>query len=368
VPRLRFGDLACERHEEESVLDALLRAGAAVSYACKAGSCGSCLVKAAPSEPVPAKAQAGLKDAFKAGGYFLACSCYPEGDFAAVPAGADARSPARVERVERLTPSVLRVRLACDDPSFAYRAGQYLTLFRDDGLARSYSIASLPGEPIELHVRLVPGGRLSGWLAAPEAIGAMVQIQGPSGECCYIAGREDQPMLLVGTGTGLAPLYGILRDAIRAGHRGPVHLYHGALNDAGFYLQDELRTIAGAHAGVHYVPTTLEREGPLDTLLRTRHPNVAGHRASCVAIRRLSPGCARSCSWPARRSTTSTPTHSRRRSPPVAALLSIAGRAGPCPPKNIARRPGVLEPVERIARAEAATPPPYLLDARYEAR
>jgi ferredoxin len=45
VPRLRFGNLACDRRADESVLDALLRAGAAVSYSCKAGRCGSCLLK-----------------------------------------------------------------------------------------------------------------------------------------------------------------------------------------------------------------------------------------------------------------------------------------------------------------------------------
>jgi len=278
VPQLQFGDLACDRHADESVLDALLRAGAAVSYSCKAGSCGSCLLKTPQLDRLPAKWQAGLKDAWKASGYFLACSCHPEGDFTAVPVGNEARSRAQVAAVERLTPSVLRVHLRCDDEAFAYRSGQYLTLFRADGLARSYSIASLPGEPIELHVRLITGGRMSGWLAGPEAIGAEVQVQGPSGECCYIAGREDQPMLLVGTGTGLAPLYGILRDALRTGHRGQVHLYHGALNDSGLYLQDELRAIAAAHEHVHYQPTTLDGAGPIDTVVRARHANVAGHR------------------------------------------------------------------------------------------
>jgi len=277
VPQLHYGGITCERHDGESVLDALLRAGADVSYSCKAGSCGSCLLRTARAQPVPAQAQAGLKEAWKADGYFLACSCYPEGDFSAVPAGADARSRARIAAVEPLSRSVVRVRLHCEDAAFTYRSGQYLTLFRDDGLARSYSIASLPSEPIELHVRLVSGGRMSGWLAE-DAAGAEVRIQGPAGECCYIPGREDQPMLLVGTGTGLAPLYGILRDAMRSGHRGPVHLYHGALNDDGLYLQDELRGMANAHASVEYVPTTLEREGPVDAVVRARHPKVAGHR------------------------------------------------------------------------------------------
>src|ERR1019366_6954129 len=122
-----------------------------------------------------------------------------------------------------------------------YRAGQFVSLFREDGLARSYSLASLPGEgALELHVRKIPGGAMSGWLysqalhsqalhsqsldrAQPGAqSGVPVWIQGPSGNCFYVPGKADEPLLLAGAGTGLAPLYGIARDALQQGHSGPI--------------------------------------------------------------------------------------------------------------------------------------------------
>lgn len=67
---------------------------------------------------------------------------------------------------------------------------------RGDGLARPYSIASVPEHDrsrIELHVRLVPGGRMSGWLVGPEIRGAGVRVRGPPGDCFYVPGRRRCP-------------------------------------------------------------------------------------------------------------------------------------------------------------------------------
>jgi len=280
VPRLEYNGREYDRQAGESVLDALLRAGAAVSYSCRAGSCGSCLMQTSQVDAVPAAAQAGLKDTWKARGYFLACVCTPASDFAATPVGADVRTAATITAVETIAEGVLRVRLQPRD-AFAYRPGQYLTLFRADGLARSYSIASLADDGIELHVRRHAGGRMSEWLAAlaeSGAAGVAVSIQGPMGECFYLPGREEQPLLLVGTGTGIAPLHAIAHDAMRAGHRGPVHLYHGAATGAGLYLDGPLRQLDAAHANVHCTQTTLEGDGPIDRLVLQQHRSVSGWR------------------------------------------------------------------------------------------
>jgi NAD(P)H-flavin reductase len=58
----------------------------------------------------------------------------------------------------------------------------------------------------------------------------------------------------VGTGTGLAPLIGIARDALRQGHSGPIHLYHGSSTAEGLYLMAELREMDQANANFHYQP------------------------------------------------------------------------------------------------------------------
>lgn len=273
MPTVRYGAFACELQENESTLDALLRSGAPVPHSCKAGTCGSCMLRAIGGS-VPARAQAGLKDSWKARGYLLACVCHPEDDLTLAGVDADAQVQARIVDLHPFSTDVLRVRLACIAP-FEFLAGQYLSLVRPDGLARSYSIASLPGGDIELHVRLLPNGRMSSWLRDSAHVGDTVSVLGPNGDCFYTAGRPAQPLLLVGTGTGLAPLYGIAREALRVGHTGPIHLIHGAVRAEGLYFQDELRALDG----VQYRPTLLESEGPIDQVVLSMFPKPAGMRA-----------------------------------------------------------------------------------------
>jgi NAD(P)H-flavin reductase/ferredoxin len=270
--------------EEETVLDALLRNGVRTAHSCKSGSCGSCLMRVS-SGCVPAKAQAGLKETWKARGYFLPCVCRPEVDLEISSVGDDARFGATITSLRLLSSDVLDVRLRTDEP-ISFRAGQYVTLMRDDGLARSYSIASLPehGE-IELHVRKLAGGKMSGWLHSEAKVGERLSVLGPSGECFYVQGNDEQPILLAGTGTGLAPLYGILRDALKNNHRGPIYLFHGALYAGGLYLVDELRRLAAQYGHFAYVPAVLNGEesgdlavGPLDKIILQRFPKLGGWR------------------------------------------------------------------------------------------
>lgn len=283
MPSIQFEGQSFPLLEGESVLDALLRNGMKAPHSCKAGACGSCLMRAADGA-LPAKAQAGLKDSWKAQGYFLACVCRPETDLE-VMTGVDTQLGAMIQSLQFLSADVLEVRLRCDAP-ISFRAGQYVTLVREGGLARSYSIASLPHEgELELHVRRIAGGKMSGWLHDEARIGERLSVLGPSGECFYVPGKEEQPMLLVGTGTGLAPLYGILRDALRQGHRGPIHLFHGALHTGGLYLVDELRRLMQRHSQVEYIPAVLngsEAEGlevgSIDQVVLKRLPKLSGWR------------------------------------------------------------------------------------------
>jgi CDP-4-dehydro-6-deoxyglucose reductase, E3 len=281
---VRFEGKSYALVDNESVLDGLLRHGVRVSHSCKAGVCGSCVMKAS-SGLLPAKAQAGLKDSWKSRGYFLACSCVPEGDLEIAGPDYDLRFGATIRSLNRLSDDVIQARLA-PDAAIDFRAGQYVTILREDGVARSYSVASLPEEgELELHIRRIPKGAMSGWFHDAAKPGDRVTVIGPSGECFYVSGREDQSMVLAGTGTGLAPLYGILKDSIARGHRGPIHLFHGALHPGGLYLVDELRAMAQQNSQVRYVPAVLRGEdahgitiGALDRVIAERVPNLSGWR------------------------------------------------------------------------------------------
>lgn len=144
--------------------------------------------------------------------------------------------------------------------NFEYRAGQFVTLHRSDGLARSYSIASLPEDgQMEFHVRRIPNGRMSQWIHDELRPGDSLEFSGPFGNCFYVDEASARPLLLAGVGTGLAPLLGILRDALRHRHSESIRLYHGALRPESLYYVRELRALADRNSDVvNYVPCALE--------------------------------------------------------------------------------------------------------------
>lgn len=258
MPTIRFGRQAIELRDEQSVLGALLGAGCDIPNSCRAGACQSCLMQAVQGTP-PVQAQEGLKDTLKADGFFLACQCHPIQDLEVALDPSKSRVPATIAATELLAEGILRVRVEPNSP-FSYRSGQYLTLWLDGHTARSYSLASVPeldGEQIILHVKRMPGGILSGWLFDRAKAGNRVEIQGPMGSCFYLPGEPQSKLMLVGTGTGLAPLYGILRDALNQGHEGDIHLLHGALIQSGLYLHDEMTGLAARHSNFHYHPCVL---------------------------------------------------------------------------------------------------------------
>jgi CDP-4-dehydro-6-deoxyglucose reductase len=281
MPQVLFAGAGYEVAPNETVLDCLLRNGHRIPHSCKAGACQSCLMKSDTTIP-----STDIKDTLAAQGYFLACAHRPTEDISVTLPATDQRHPARISKLEPLNQTVMRVRLRPEQP-LDYFPGQYVTLFREDRVARSYSIASLPHEDeIELHVRKVPGGAMSEWLHTPATLGSMVTLQGPAGNCFYTAGSCHQPLILAGAGTGLAPLYGILRDALAQHHQGPIWLFHGALTTAGLYLTDDLLTLQSRHPNFRYIRSVLRETessagaeiGELHNTILTRFPNLAGHK------------------------------------------------------------------------------------------
>jgi CDP-4-dehydro-6-deoxyglucose reductase, E3 len=285
MPRIVCDGREVEVRSGEHLLDALAQAGISIPSSCRVGACQACLVQATSGTP-PAESQAGLKDSLRAQGYFLACQAKPTEDLELSLRGAVALEvPAVIADVERIAADVLRVTLAPGRP-FAYSAGQFLTLIREDGLARAYSLASLPTESqLELHVRVLHRGAMSGWLGSPAALGSSVRLRGPTGDCCYVPGAPEQSLVLAGVGTGLAPLWGVLRAALAAGHHGNIELWHGARTPDALYLTDELTRLSVKHPNVSYHACALESLGPsavtlgpLDELLLNAIPSFAERR------------------------------------------------------------------------------------------
>ncbi len=249
--------------EGETVLDALIRQGRNPPFSCRHGVCLVCLQRCTDGTPTEASQRA-LRPGLQRLGYFLPCKCVPEGDLdLAPPRPADLFGRAVVQQKELLAKDVCRLLLE-PATSLYYHAGQFVNLRREDGLTRPYSLASLPAEDpyLEVHVKRLAGGTMSGWIFDDLAVGDELEFQGPEGRCYYVPGTQKQDILLVGTGTGLAPLAGILRDALHVGHEGRLRFLHGSRTLEGLYLHRWLTELAARHPNLEYLPCISGDDAP----------------------------------------------------------------------------------------------------------
>jgi len=95
---------------------------------------------------------------------------------------------------------------------------------------------------------------MTNWIFSQFNIGDSVDFQGPIGECFYTSADPNCQINLIGTGTGAAPLIGILKDALKSGHKGAIVFYHGASAIEGLYLHDELLEIERNNNNFSYRP------------------------------------------------------------------------------------------------------------------
>ncbi len=285
MPNIHFNGIDYPCNAGESVLDALTRQGVMVPFSCRNGICQTCMMQSAEGN-VPAAAQNGLKSTLQAQNYFLACACYPDENMkVSVTAESSRLLSATVTAIRPLNSEIVCLGLDCPELT-EYRPGQFINVFRDSHFSRSYSIASVPEDGyLRLHVRRLPDGRMSNWIHDELAPGDSLHISPPLGSCFYLPGQSGQPLLLIGTGSGLAPLLGILRDALNQHHTGPIYLYHGSRDRAGLYLVDELREMERAHRNFHYIPCISTATGSSDyqagralDVAMTMHPDLAGWR------------------------------------------------------------------------------------------
>lgn len=272
--------------EDQPVLDAFLRAGIWMPNSCNQGTCGTCKLRVVSGEVDHRSSPADtLTDDERATGLALACQARLRSDAVVESTGAAggrATHPLRdltatVLEVADIARDTRRVRLGLPEP-LAFDPGQYVELtVPGTDLRRQYSLANTADEDkvLELHVRLVAGGAATeGWLFDGLAVGDRVEVTGPLGDFVLPAADEDDggPMVLIGGGTGLAPLLGLVRTALARHPQREVLLYHGVRGAADLYDLDLPAEIAEAHPRFTFVPVLSHEPAPDGTGYRTGLP------------------------------------------------------------------------------------------------
>lgn len=254
--------------EGETILDAGLREGLALPYECRNGGCGLCLcsVEHGSIEHRPYQRSA-LPDALKAQGKALMCCAVPRGDVVIevegfVPGETTAVATVHsgtVAGLERLADDVMRVLIDLPEgATLDFEAGQYIDILLDDGQRRAFSFANAPHtrEQIELHVRLVPGGRFTTHVFEGMKVGDTLRFEGPRGS--FTLRDSMHPILFVAGATGFAPIKSIVEDAFRRGIQRPMRLYWGVRQRKDLYMLALCEQWQKEHPNFTVVPVVSE--------------------------------------------------------------------------------------------------------------
>lgn len=253
--------------EDETILDAGLREGLALPYECRNGGCGLCLcsVEHGNIDHRPYQRSA-LPDAQKAQGKALMCCAVPRGDvvidvedFTGAAAQAAEVHTATVAQLERLADDVMRVLLQLPEgKTLDFAAGQYIDILLDDGQRRAFSFANRPhaSSQIELHIRLVPGGRFTTHVFEAMRVGDVLRFEGPRGS--FTLRESTHPILFVAGATGFAPIKSIVEDAFERGVQRPMRLYWGVRQRKDLYLLALCEQWERDHANFTVVPVVSE--------------------------------------------------------------------------------------------------------------
>jgi CDP-4-dehydro-6-deoxyglucose reductase len=245
----------------EPVLQAALAAGLNLPHSCKSGHCSSCRARLLAGEiHYPNGRPPGVTAEEAANGQVLLCQARPRSDLVVearlIASVADVEIktlPCRIARLTPLAADVLEVLLQLPAVEhLRFHPGQYLDILLEGGRRRSFSIACPPHDAglLELHVRRVAGGGFTQRLfgvpadgaaavaasASPDSAlvpGSLLRIEGPMGQFSYRPGSA--PIIMVGGGTGFAPLKSMLRHVLETGIRRDIHFYWGARHAADLY-------------------------------------------------------------------------------------------------------------------------------------
>lgn len=250
----------------QTVLAAATAAGWQLPHSCLRGICDSCRVSVRAGQTIPP---------VDADGTALICRVRAFSDLTFEPARAERVEPRTTQRVQA---RLYRTRMAAPDVAIVdlrfhagvrvrFQAGQYLRVHIDGGEPRCFSIATPPrsSDAVQLHVRVLPGGRFGTEILPVLRAGDELQVELPLGDF-YLRDSGAHAIMVAG-GTGFAPMQSILEHALAQQPHRRFSLYWGARHADGLYAVDVLRRWRERHANFDF--TCVVSEGKAGNSLRS---------------------------------------------------------------------------------------------------
>jgi CDP-4-dehydro-6-deoxyglucose reductase/ferredoxin-NAD(P)+ reductase (naphthalene dioxygenase ferredoxin-specific) len=277
----------------DTILASMIRAGVPFPFSCQSGNCGTCKCELLSGDVLELEySEHALSAQERAKNIILACRAQLWDDTVIRRLDAEelVMHPSRVMRcrlaaLEELTHDIRGLRLEIESGGpFTFSAGQYAQLEFAAGLSRHYSMAGTPGEHVlTFHIRYMPGGQTSSYVATRLKVGDTLKVSGPLG-VAYLREAHHGPVLLIAGGSGLAPIQSILRSLLARAHAAPVTLYFGVRSERDLYHEELLKELAARHPNFSFHVVLSEQKGERGRRYGLVHEAVAADLAGCDGL------------------------------------------------------------------------------------
>jgi propane monooxygenase reductase subunit len=258
--------------EGETVLDAAFRQGVSLMHGCKEGQCSSCKALLIEGDIELLKYSTfALPDYQKDTDHILLCRTLAYSDLTVELLNYDedlmrrsipVRSyDATLTGITPLTHDIRLLEIELEEP-LRFWAGQYVDLtIPGAGITRSFSMANTPKQQTRLSfiIKRYPQGAFSAQLDGGLKAGQTLTAKGPYGTCFR---REERsgPMLLIGGGSGMSPLWSILHDHVESGEERPVRFFYGARTPRDLFYLEEFAALTAKLPDFRFVPALSHAE------------------------------------------------------------------------------------------------------------
>jgi Na+-transporting NADH:ubiquinone oxidoreductase subunit F len=166
-----------------------------------------------------------------------------------------------------LTHDILELRLRLiEPPVIEFTTGQYVQLESREyrgrkAVNRAYSISSIPSDAghLELIIRRVPEGICTTWIFDIVKEGEEISFSGPYGE--FRLSDTHAPAIFIAGGSGMAPIWAMLRQMRERRDPRPAWYFFGALTQRDLFFVEELRKLEGELGSFTFIPA-LSNEPP----------------------------------------------------------------------------------------------------------
>ena len=255
--------------DNESILDAAIRAGVPLDYGCSNGNCGLCKARiVSGASKTLRKHDFVIRHAEKIQGYALMCSTACQGD---VVIDAKVTEDVTAIPVQDLRVKVRKINRISDELAIIttqvsravrlrFIAGQYMKVCDDQGHSHDYAIASCPCDEkrLEFHVRKIQGDAFSNMVFTSLNVGDWLNIRGPYGDF-VIHETGESPLVMIAFDTGFAAIKSLLEHVTAQDSERTIFLYWLGCGTDGLYLDNLCRSWNDALDQMHYLPIHLSR-------------------------------------------------------------------------------------------------------------